>query len=915
MNEPLNRTVLHDRHEGHGGKMVDFAGWRMPVQYRTGIIAEHLATRRGAGLFDVSHMGRYRVRGPRAESFLLKTLTNNATGLAPLEAQYTFIANEAGGAVDDAYLYKLADRDYLLVVNAGNRAADWERLGRYLPGSGVELADESDALAMLSLQGPAASDVLSRIVAPSELPENKRNRLSVAGFEGGRLIIARTGYTGESVCFELFPESGAAVALWERLVEAGATPVGLGARDSLRLEAGLPLYGHELGPGPDGRDIPLFANQIARFAVRTGPGAAAGEDFVGGPVLRAQRAEYERIRRREIAIPPCDRRLTHLVQPVAVFDGRRPLRQGYKVTYRGEDAGWITSGTTVPYAVFEGEGLAAKPGDAHAMRPIGLALLRSDLLPRSHEALHVEVLDGRGNAMTAEVVERNAWPLSPFVRPFRGFEAPAECGPVPARGPVSARGRTPAAEAESRAARLALEAERNHRWRRTKCVNLIPSENCVSEFVERLCASDPAGRYNEHNRLRALGVNSDEVRYYKGTGFSMEKEEELVAALRTFFGCRDAEVRVISGQMANDTVYDALKQFRNRHRGRRTPLPLRRVLVHDLNKGGHLSAQTGGALRNYVAHDPRTERPAVDHFALRRDLPHAIDVEETAARILEGRPDLIVFGRSVIIHTEPVREIVERVHRGFGADNPERPLVMYDAAHVLGLLGGHFQDPLAEGADVVTGSTHKTFFGPQRGVILTNITPGHVFEEFWQAVASRAFPGHVSNHHLGTLLGLLGATCEMIRYRDEYPPQVIRNARAFARALAGHGLAIEGDPAAGYTDTHQVLVRGARGAGGEMADRLERSNVITNPQAFYDDASFAAASGIRLGTQEMTRFGMEEADFEALAGLVAAILLETAAPGARREDVIRFRRRFTRMRYRLQPAFLTSARSEACAQP
>lgn len=897
MNEPLNRTVLHDWHESHGGKMVGFAGWRMPVQYGTGIIAEHLATRRAAGLFDVSHMGRFRVRGPGAEPFLLKTLTNNATGLAPLEAQYTFIANEAGGAVDDAYLYKLAEEDFLLVVNAGNRAADREWLGRYLPDGGVELADESDALAMLSLQGPAAGDVLTRIVAPSDLPENKRNRISVAGFEGRSLVIARTGYTGEPVCFELFPESGAAVALWERLVEAGATPAGLGARDSLRLEAGLPLYGHELGPGPDGRDIPLFANSLARFAVRTSKESAC----VGDAALRAQRKEYERIRRREIGTPPSERLLTHLIQPVAVFDGRRPLRQGYKVTYRGEDAGWITSGTTVPCAVFEGEGLAATPGDAHAMRPIGLALLRSDLLPRSHEPLHVEVIDGRGHAMTAQVVERNAWPLPPFVRPCRGFEAPAERGPLPTRGsgPLLSRGHTPAAEAESLAARLAGEAERNHRWRRTECINLIPSENCVSEFVERLCASDPAGRYNEHNRIRALGVNSGDVRYYKGTTFSMEKEEELVAALRTFFGCADAEVRVVSGQMANDTVYDALKQFRNRHRGRRTPLPLRRVLVHDLNKGGHLSAQMGGALRNYVAHDPRTERPAVDHFALRRDLPHAIDVEETAARILEGRPDLIVFGRSVIIHTEPVREIVECVHREFGADNPERPLVMYDGAHVLGLLGEHFQDPLAEGADVVTGSTHKTFFGPQRGVILTNIAPGHVFEEFWQAVASRAFPGHVSNHHLGTLLGLLGATCEMIRYRDEYPLQVIRNAKAFARALAGHGLAVEGDPVAGYTDTHQVLVRGARGAGGEMADRLERNNVITNPQAFYDDASFAAASGIRLGTQEMTRFGMEEADFEALAETVAGILLDDgcAIRDTWREDVIRFRRRFTRMRY------------------
>ena len=881
----LRRTVLHGWHASHGGKMVDFAGWSMPVQYRTGIIAEHLATRRGAGLFDVSHMGRYRVTGPGAERFLLETLTNNASGLDPCQAQYTFIANETGGVVDDAYLYRLAAEDFLLVVNAGNRAADWEWLGRYLPERGVNLADESAELSMLSLQGPAASEVLTQLVDARELPENKRNRISMVEFEGLDLIVARTGYTGESVCFELFPGTGFALRLWERLVDAGATPVGLGARDSLRLEAGLPLYGHELGPGPDGSDIPLFANSLARFAVRR----SVKSDFVGSAALRAQREEYELIRRRELTTPPCERRLTHLVQPVAVFDGRRPLRQGYKVMHRGEDAGWITSGTTVPYAVFEGEGLAATPGGEHAMRPIGLALLRSDLLPRSDAPLRVEVIDARGNATTAQVVERNAWPVAPFVRPFGGFEFPARPG------------RAPASKAEALASRLAEQAESNHRWRRTECINLIPSENCVSEFVERLCATDPAGRYNEHNQLRALGVNSEDVRYYKGTTFSMEKEEELVAALRTFFGCADAEVRMVSGQMANDTVYDALKQFRNRHRGRRTPRPLRRVLVHDLNKGGHLSAQIGGALKNYVTHDPRTEAPAVDRFVPRKDLPHAIDVDATRTLIEQGRPDLVVFGRSVIIHVEPVRDIVEFVHSEFGSDNPERPLVMYDGAHVLGLLGEHFQDPLAEGADVVTGSTHKTFFGPQRGVILSNIAPGHAFEEFWQFVRSRAFPGHVSNHHLGTLLGLLGATYEMIRYRDEYQPQVIRNARAFARALAEHGLAIEGDPGAGYTDTHQVLVRGVPGCGGEMASRLEENNVITNPQAFYDDSSFAAASGIRLGTQEMTRFGMNEADFRELAGLLASILEEgeSGVLGARRDEVIRLRQRFTRMRYAL----------------
>ena len=885
MSELLRRTVLHDWHASHGGKMVDFAGWNMPVRYETGIIAEHLATRRGAGLFDVSHMGRYRVTGPGAESFLLATLTNNASGLEAFQAQYTFIANESGGVVDDAYLYRLSAEDFLLVVNAGNRAVDWDWLGRHLPEHGVDMVDESAELSMLSLQGPAASDVLTRLVDARELPENKRNRISVVGFEGRSLTVARTGYTGESVCFELFPESGVAARLWERLVEAGATPVGLGARDSLRLEAGLPLYGHELGPGPDGRDIPLFANALARFAVRR----SVENDFVGSSALRMQREEYELIQRQELRTPLSGRILTHLVQPVAVFDGRRPIRQGYRVRYRGEDAGWITSGTTVPYAVFEGEGIAATPGGEYAMRPIGLALLRSDLLPRSDAPLHVEVIDGRGNAISAEVVERNAWSVPPFVRPFGGFERPVE------------RVSTPASKAEELAARLVDEAKTNHRWRRTECINLIPSENCISEFVERLCSSDPAGRYNEHNQLRALGVNSEDVRYYKGTAFCMEKEDALIEALRTFFGCRDAEVRVISGQMANDTVYDALKQFRNRHRGRRTPRPLRRVLVHDLNKGGHLSAQMGGALKNYVAHDPRTERPAVDHFVPRRDLPHAIDVEATRTLIAEGRPDLIVFGRSVIIHVEPVREIVEFVHEEFGADNPERPLLMYDGAHVLGLLGEHFQDPLAEGADVVTGSTHKTFFGPQRGVILSNIAHGHAFEEFWQFVRSRAFPGHVSNHHLGTLLGLLGATYEMIRYRDEYQPQVIRNARAFATTLAEHGLAIEGKPDDGYTDTHQVLVRGARGTGGEMASLLEQNNVITNPQAFYDDASFAAASGIRLGTQEMTRFGMNEPDFREFGSLLARILREgeSSDPGAWRDEVLVFRQRFTQMRYRL----------------
>ena len=290
------------------------------------------------------------------------------------------------------------------------------------------------------------------------------------------------------------------------------------------------MYGHELGPGPDGRDIPLFANALASDSP-FGPVRRANSS--GCRALRVQRAEYEAIRRGELAtVPPSARHLTHLVQPVAVFEGRRPMRQGYTVKHRDEDVGWITSGTTVPYAVFEGEGLAAAPGGDHAMRPIGLALLRSDILPRSDEPLHIEVLDARGNSTVAQVVERNAWSVPPFVRPFGGFERPAlsEFRHLPRRRNCS----------------LIASSSRpmsNHRWRRTECINLIPSENCVSEFVERLCTSDPAGRYNEHNQLRALGVNSEDVRYYKGTAFSMAKEEALIEALGTFFGCRDAEVR------------------------------------------------------------------------------------------------------------------------------------------------------------------------------------------------------------------------------------------------------------------------------------------------------------------------------------------------------------------------------------
>lgn len=437
---------------------------------------------------------------------------------------------------------------------------------------------------------------------------------------------------------------------------------------------------------------------------------------------------------------------------------------------------------------------------------------------------------------------------------------------------------------------------RNSRWRREECVNLIPSEQPVSSYVESLTAADPAGRYNEHSRLKAEGP---EMRYYKGTSFIMEKETELKAALRTFFDCAQAEVRIISGQMANDTVYDALKQFRNRDRRGEEPRLLGPILVHDLIMGGHLSAQPMGALKNYVAVDPETGRPRVVHFPACDDNPYRIDVERTKQLILDAHPELLVFGRSVIVHKEPVKEIADFIHGEFGRDNPDRPLIMYDGAHVLGLLGDAYQDPLKEGADVVTGSTHKTFFGPQRGVILSNIVPGTVFEELWRRIETRTFPGHVSNHHLGTMLGLLGATYEMLRFKDAYPGRVIQNAKAFAQALHDRGLDVEGDPGGMFTETHQVVLRVGPARGDRAGILLESNNIITNPQALFDDTGFAAASGVRLGAQEMTRYGMTEADFRGLAALMAEIIAhgDNRPDGFWRDEVKRLRVEFTVMQY------------------
>jgi glycine/serine hydroxymethyltransferase len=224
---------------------------------------------------------------------------------------------------------------------------------------------------------------------------------------------------------------------------------------------------------------------------------------------------------------------------------------------------------------------------------------------------------------------------------------------------------------------------------------------------------------------------------------------------------------------------------------------------------------------------------------------------------------------------------------------------MFDMAHVLGLYGA-FQAPFEEGADVVTGSTHKTFFGTQRGVVAGNFPKDSPLRPLWIEIKGRAFPGSTSNHHLGTLLGLLMASYEMNAFKAPFQDQVRANARALAKALHAHGIPVEGDPADGYTETHQVIIRVKPfGRGMDIARRLEENNVLTNYQALPDDATFLESSGVRLGVQEMTRFGMTEKDFDTLAGLMSDIIVRNKPAGP---DVARYRKSFLTMGFTLPPA-------------
>jgi len=651
--------------------------------------------------------------------------------------------------------------------------------------------------------------------------------------------------------------------LWDRLIEEGASPVGLGARDTLRLEAGLPLYGHELGLDSDGNEIPILACQVAKPAVSFSPLKGA---FLGRALLLRQFEALKGIISRDYSLMAD---LPRMIRPIALID-RGIARAGSKIFKGRRHVGYVTSGTMVPMWSVEGEGLESAQTDQQALRSICLGYIDSDIT--DEERLGIEI---RGKAVAAVVVSfhlRSDAP--PYARPIVfDHETPSD--------------ELSAGDTTDKVRHLLKKTVENTIWRQQECINLIPSEMTLSPMARLLSVMDPAFRYAEHKKSKAFYDAG--IFYYQGTDFIAEVEHLLEDEMRKYLGCPEVETRLISGQMANMALFSSMIDYLNRADRKCEPRRIRQVMCNHIGKGGHLSSQPMGALRDFIAHDPRTERPAVVNFPVLPGNPYKIDVQATLQLIDEFQPELIIFGKSMVLHKEPVAEIRQFLDaQGIDA------VVMYDMAHVLGLIGPHLQQPFDEGADLVTGSTHKTYFGTQRGIVGCRYVEDEERYELWEALVRRTFPGSVSNHHLGTLLGLLAAAYEMNHFKERYQPKVIANAKALARALTECGMDLAGDPAIDYTETHQVVVKVGYGLGPEIAGRLEASNIICNYQAIPSEEGFTAAGALRLGVSEMTRFGMEEEDFRALAGLIHDVVKKEINVQTR---VKTFRQRFRELQF------------------
>ena len=413
------------------------------------------------------------------------------------------------------------------------------------------------------------------------------------------------------------------------------------------------------------------------------------------------------------------------------------------------------------------------------------------------------------------------------------------------------------------------------KWRQTQAINLIASENTPSEAVRSVQNSDFMGRYAEGHPNKGDKVN----RYYQGTRYIDEIETMAEQEILDLFDAKQADVRPISGNAANTAI--ALGFLR----GGDT------IIANSTDAGGHISHGAVGVFGRRIQNRGQSLKPGSPNSINLHYLPltpdhYHVDAGKTIELIDQLSPQLVIMGKSLFLFPEPVSEVAAY------CKTRDVPL-LYDGAHVLGLVaGGQFQSPLHEGATWMTGSTHKTFPGPQRGVILGNMDT-ETEKKYWPAADRGVFPGSSSNHHLHSLPALVVATREMKKFGREYAAQIVRNAQALGSSLDELGTPVEARDF-GYTRSHMIAVNVSQWGGGvEVAKRLEANDIIVNYNMIPGDTDPRNPSGLRIGVLEMTRFGMDERAMGELAQLIHDAIRSKDV----KSQVNALRGRFVEMKY------------------
>jgi glycine hydroxymethyltransferase len=398
---------------------------------------------------------------------------------------------------------------------------------------------------------------------------------------------------------------------------------------------------------------------------------------------------------------------------------------------------------------------------------------------------------------------------------------------------------------------------RHNRWRLYETINLIASENVMSPLAWMAYLNDMMHRYAEGKPFK---------RYYQGTRFVDEVEVLANKIMGELLGGALVDVRPISGTIANAAAFRALAGCGAK------------AVIAPVQAGAHVSHTKFGTLGALC----------IDHIELPYDEENMnVDVDRAVKVIEEVKPAFVVLGGSVYLFPHPVRELAEAAH-SVGAK------LVYDAAHVLGLIiGRRWRNPLDHGADVVTASTHKTFPGPQGGLVATRN------EALYKALGRAIFPLFVSNHHLHRLPALVVTALEMKYYGEAYADQIVRNAKKLAEALAAEGFNVLAEHL-GYTRSHQVLIDVRKNGGGaKVAELLEKANIIVNKNLLPYDPPDAIKnpSGIRIGVQEVTRFGMKEPEMEEIAKFMREVVIDGKDPRHVARKVTEFRREYMRIHY------------------